>query len=143
MAPNGPFVRDRVRASIRRMKALLKIAILSASLLPGAVSIAHAGEADVVGAEARQSGDGSWTFSVTVRHADKGWNHYADAWEVLDTERTVLATRILAHPHVNEQPFTRSKSGIKIPATVTRVIVRARDSVHGYGGAEMTVTLER
>jgi hypothetical protein len=41
---------------------------------------------------------------VTVRHADEGWEHYADCWEVLTLDGEVLATRELAHPHDNEQP---------------------------------------
>ena len=54
----------------------------------------------------------------------------------------VLATRVLLHPHVDEQPFTRSHS-VKIPRDVDEVTVRAHDKVHGYGGAEMTVALKR
>ena len=53
---------------------------------------------------------------------------------------TVLGTRILHHPHVEEQPFTRSDV-IKVPAGVKSVIVRAGDKVHGLGGEEMTVVL--
>ena len=43
---------------------------------------------------------------VTVQHADTGWDHYADAWEVLAPDGTVLGTRTLLHPHTDEQPFT-------------------------------------
>jgi len=102
-----------------------------------------AGEADVVAVDARRSADGTWRFDVTVRHADEGWDHYADAWEVLAPDGTVLATRTLFHPHVAEQPFTRSLSGVRVPDDVDEIRLRARDSVHGYGGAEMTVTLPR
>jgi hypothetical protein len=51
------------------------------------------------------TGSGVYRFSVTVRHADEGWDHYADRWEVLTSDGTLLATRTLYHPHVNEQPF--------------------------------------
>ena len=47
--------------------------------------------------------------------ADSGWDHYANRWEVLEPEGQVIATRTLLHPHVDEQPFTRSLSGIHIP----------------------------
>ena len=104
---------------------------------------ATAGEADVVAAEAAVAADGTWRFSVTVRHADEGWDHYADAWDVVAPDGTVLATRILHHPHVDEQPFTRSLSGVVIPEDVATVTVRARDSVHGYGGATLEVVLDR
>ena len=102
-----------------------------------------AGEADVVAAEAAVAADGTWRFSVTVRHADEGWDHYADAWDIVAPDGTVLATRILHHPHVDEQPFTRSLSGIVIPEDVATVTVRAHDSVHGHGGATVEVVLER
>lgn len=104
---------------------------------------AQAGEADVVAVEASQSANGTWRFDVTVAHEDEGWDHYADQWDVLAPDGTVLGERVLAHPHVTEQPFTRSLSGVVIPPDVDTVIIRARDSVHGYGGAEMTISIER
>jgi hypothetical protein len=102
---------------------------------------AQAGEADVVDVEVSRSDDGTWSFDVTVRHADTGWDHYADAFEVVAPDGSVLGTRTLLHPHVDEQPFTRSLSGVAIPAGIEEVTVRAHDSVDGYGGAEMTVPL--
>lgn len=106
------------------------------------VAPAVAGEADVVAAEARQAADGSWSFSVTVRHADTGWDHYADAWEVRAPDGAVLGTRTLLHPHVDEQPFTRSLGGVAVPDGVTTVTICARDSVHDFGGACVDVDLE-
>lgn len=102
---------------------------------------AAAGEADVVSAVATQEAAGTWRFDVTVAHADEGWDHYADQWDVLAPDGTVLGTRVLFHPHVEEQPFTRSLSGVVIPDSVTTVTVRARDSVHGYGGVTVAVEL--
>lgn len=116
---------------MRRLLSILTISMLS--------SPAFAGESDVVGVEVSGQA-GNYTFSVTVEHADEGWDHYADGWEVVGEDGTVYGKRVLAHPHVNEQPFTRS-GRIKIPDGVTKVIVRAHDSVHGYGGKEMVVTL--
>ena len=104
---------------------------------------AQAGEADVVAVEVSQSANGTWRFDVTVAHADEGWDHYADQWDVLAPDGTVLGERVLAHPHVTEQPFTRSLSGVVIPPEIDTVTIRARDSVHGYGGIEMTVPIER
>ena len=69
--------------------------------------VALAGEADVVGVEVTKQGQGRFRFDVTVRHADEGWDHYADRWEVLGPDGAALGVRELAHPHVNEQPFTR------------------------------------
>jgi hypothetical protein len=112
---------------------------LLAAVLCGLPVAAQAGEADVVGVEVSRSG-GGYRFDVTVHHADAGWDHYADRWEVLAPDGAVLGTRVLAHPHVKEQPFTRSAT-VTIPAGIERVVVRAHDKVHGYGGAEMTVDL--
>jgi len=113
---------------------------LAAALLPCAVL---AGEADVVDARAERAADGTWRFSVTVRHADTGWDHYADAWDVVAPDGTVLGTRTLLHPHESEQPFTRSLSGVRIPDGIDEVTIRARDKVHGYGGREIVVILPR
>lgn len=107
------------------------------------VASASAGEADIVKAEAIQTSPGVWTVKVTVRHDDAGWDHYANRWEILDLERNILATRVLAHPHDNEQPFTRSLTGVLIPLEMRQVIVRAHDSVHGYGGKEFRLTLKK
>lgn len=103
---------------------------------------ALAGEADVVAVEVTASGD-TYRFDVTVNHADEGWDHYADAWEVLAEDGSVLATRVLHHPHVEEQPFTRSLGSVSIPEGILRVRIRAHDSVHGHGGLEKQVELPR
>lgn len=114
--------------------------VLLSLLISSAFStLAIAGEADVVDVNVSGSG-GSYTFSVTVQHADEGWDHFADRWEVVGKDGVVYGTRVLAHPHVNEQPFTRSGT-INIPNSVQNVIVRAHDSVHGFGGKEITVPL--
>jgi len=102
-----------------------------------------AGEADVVGVVATKSGPGVFRFDVTVRHDDAGWDHYADQWEVVAPDGTVLGQRVLLHPHVEEQPFTRSLTGVAVPEGVDRVTVRARDSQHGWGGREQDVPLPR
>ena len=127
----------------RRRRTLLPAALAGAGLLAASVP-ALAGEADVVGVEIRREAAGTYAFDVTVRHADTGWQHYADCWEVLAPDgKTVLGTRKLLHPHEDEQPFTRSLSGVRIPDGMAEVIVRAHDLVHGYGGAEMRVTIPR
>lgn len=102
----------------------------------------HAGLADVVSASADCSAS-VCRFVVTVRHDDEGWIHYANAWEVVAPDGAVLATRVLQHPHVGEQPFTRELSGVSVPATLASVRIRARDSVHGFGGREVVVPLAK
>ena len=102
-----------------------------------------AGEADVVNVSVKQSVKNTFSFSGTVRHADEGWDHYANKWDVVAPDGTVLGTRVLYHPHVDEQPFTRSLSGVNIPDTVDTVTVRAHDSVHHFGGETKMVKLPR
>ena len=121
------------------MKPLTLIAIIGAATLTANSTIA--GEADVVGVRMVERGD-TYSFSVTVRHADAGWEHYADKWEVVAPDGQVIDTRILVHPHDNEQPFTRSLGGVRIPDEVTKVRVRAHDKVHGYGGREMEIDMK-
>ena len=108
----------------------------------------QAANADVTYVRAVQTDAATWTFHVTVEHPDTGWEDYADGWDVLTPDGTVLKpdpeepfTRLLLHPHVGEQPFTRSQSGIVIPEGVTQVRVRAHDLVDGYGGREVIVDL--
>lgn len=82
-------------------------------------------------------------FSVTLSHPDTGWDHYADGWEVLDADGNSLGIRELLHPHVTEQPFTRSLSGVQVPADATVVYVRARCNLDGWSDALFEVTLPR
>jgi len=105
------------------------------------VATAVAGPADVEAVSVSATGAGQYRFSVTVRHADAGWDHYADRWEVLTLDGTLLGTRTLYHPHVDEQPFQRELSGVVIPDNIPAVVVRAHDSVHGFSGVTQTVTL--
>ncbi|HAK46014.1 MAG TPA: hypothetical protein DCO79_08875 [Spirochaeta sp.] len=84
-----------------------------------------------------------WRFDVSLLHEDTGWNHYANLWIVVDADtEEEYGRRILAHPHVNEQPFTRSQSGIGIPESVEAVIVKAACNIHGFGGTELLVELK-
>ena len=108
-----------------------------------ATATVYAGEADVVEVKVRPAGDGSYNFDVTVRHEDEGWKHYADKWDVVSPDATVLGARTLHHPHVDEQPFTRSLSGVKIPSGIDAVTVRAHDSVHGYSGKTVKVAVPK
>jgi hypothetical protein len=99
------------------------------------------GKADVIDVKIKRMGNDIYQFGVTVLHRDEGWDHYADKWDVVAPDGTVLGTRTLLHPHVEEQPFTRSLDGVKIPGTVQNVIIRAHDSTHDYGGKEVAVDL--
>lgn len=99
--------------------------------------------AQVENVKAIQSKDNSWCFYTTIRHNDEGWEHYADLWLVSDLKGNKLAERVLAHPHVNEQPFTRSQCNINIPKEISEVIVKAKCNKHDFSGQQITVDLNK
>ena len=67
---------------------------------------------------------------------------YADGWRVVLEDGTVLGTRVLHHPHVDEQPFTRSLGNVTIPAGLPAVFVEARTNTGGWGAARFRVSLK-
>ncbi|MBT3170065.1 MAG: hypothetical protein HN333_01370, partial [Rhodospirillaceae bacterium] len=71
---------------------MLKQIVAAIVALIGALNLALpalAGEADVVKAEARRGAEESYHFSVTLRHDDEGWDHYADKWDVVAPDGTI------------------------------------------------------
>ena len=123
------------------MTALTLLASRSPCLLLLVSSICAAGEADVTDTAVNCDSSRVCTFSVTVRHEDTGWDHYADHWRVLDPDGNELGKRILLHPHVSEQPFTRSLSGVQVPSDIKHVTIEAHDKVHEYGGTQLEVSV--
>ncbi len=101
-----------------------------------------AGEADVIAAKVEHSGGSFYRFTVTVQHDDEDWEHFAKAWEILDSDGNILGARVLLHPHINEQPFTRSQS-ISLPENINQVTIRAYDLIHKFGGKELTLKIEK
>ena len=93
------------------------------------------------------SGDaGSYTFNVTIESADIDCSQYADWWEVLTTDGTLVYRRILDHSHTDANgtsdpnapgnTFTRSGGPVSVEENDV-VLVRAHMSVGGYNGAVM------
>ncbi len=83
-----------------------------------------------------------WRVDVTLEHGDTGWDHYADGWEVLDARGNRLAHRELLHPHVNEQPFTRSLGGVSVPEGINEIFIEASTNTSGWGAARFPMTLK-
>jgi len=129
-----------LRAKMFLGDEMSKLLLVSCACLFALVQNGFAGETDVVGVKVRAGASG-FAFDVSLRHGDTGWDHYADRWDVVGLDGTVYGSRILAHPHENEQPFTRSKSGIKIPEGVKQVEIRGSAKPHGLGGKTMVVDL--
>jgi hypothetical protein len=109
----------------------MKVAILFAMLAGTA-----AADAPVVDAVSVNGG----RFDVTLSHPDTGWDHYADGWRVEDQDGNVLGTRVLGHPHVTEQPFTRS---LKIDGPLPAIVyVRSRCIVDGWSQTTFEVATQ-
>ncbi len=123
------------------MRALvIALAILAA---PNGALADGAGKANVTDVEVTQTGTDTFRFTVTIASEETGWDYYADAFEIVGPDGDVLATRTLHHPHVDEQPFTRSLTGVNIGPDIDEVTVRAHHHPEGYDGRTMTVTLPR
>jgi hypothetical protein len=123
----------------------MKQLILSLVVLLAAtavVPLAQAGDVEIVMVKMTHQGE-TWSAHVTLRHDDTGWDHYADAWRVVGENGAQFGTRTLYHPHSSEQPFTRSLSGITIPADVSVVYVEAHDKVHGWSPQRVRVDLRQ
>lgn len=118
---------------------MFKTALTLAFLFTAQSAVADNGVIENV--RVTQSG-GLWTFDVTVSHGDTGWDHFADAWRILDASGNEIAIRKLIHPHVDEQPFTRSLSGIQLPAGTTQVGIQVRDTVSGWSAEIKTVPIK-
>ncbi|MEZ4615703.1 MAG: hypothetical protein R2867_09350 [Caldilineaceae bacterium] len=85
--------------------------------------------------------DSQWSFDVTVHYPDSGWADYADGWHVETPAGEILGTRVLLHPHVGEQPFTRSLGGVTIPHDVEHVLIRGHDLISGYSSQTAEIPL--
>jgi hypothetical protein len=114
-----------------------RLAILFTLLAAPAV----AGEADVAAVAIRARGAGVYDLDVTIRSQDTGWERYADRIEALSPDGTVLGTRVLEHPHEDEQPFTRDLYGVRVPAGIDTITVRAHFRPAGFDGAVKAVRL--
>ena len=136
IAPRGNVTANRAKSRYSDHMtrfALLLIALFSASPL-------WAEGPEITRVDAEKSGM-SWKFHVTILHGDTGWDHYADGWEVLDAKGNRLGYRKLLHPHVDEQPFTRSLNGVTVPDGMREVYVRARCSQGDWTSEAVKVDL--
>jgi len=104
--------------------------------------VAQANEVEILNVYMQET-DSGWRAEVTLKHADANWEHYADAWRIVDGNGHLYKTRVLFHPHINEQPFTRSLSNIKIPADKPIIYVEAHDKKHGWSKQRVMVDLTR
>ena len=121
-----------------------EINVLVTSLL--ALSVLNTTDADevkILAADLHSTGDNRWSVNVTLHHDDTGWDHYADNWRVVDGEGKTLGERVLHHPHVDEQPFTRGLGDVEVPEGATTVYIEAHDKVHGWTAKRLEVNLSK
>lgn len=82
-------------------------------------------------------------ISATVRSADTGDDKYADLWQVRTPDGDIVVERVLTHPHVDEQPFTRSAQATPLADDITDLVVVAHDSIAGWCGTAFDLTLDQ
>jgi len=104
--------------------------------------IAMANQVEIVNVMIEPSAN-RWTFHVTLKHDDTGWEHYADDWRIVDEKGHVLGNRKLWHPHVGEQPFTRSLAGVLIPKKTDIIYIEAHDKVHGWSKQRVRIDMHK
>jgi len=76
---------------------------------------------------------GQFSFSVEIMSPDIDCDQYADWWEVIDENGSLVYRRILLHSHAQEQPFIRSGGPVTIKLD-QEILVRAHMNNSGYGG---------
>lgn len=124
------------------MPRLLPLIGFSLLLLAAPISSksALAGDADVIAVQPTRTAADTYSFAVTVKSKDTGWERYADRLEAVGPDGTVLGTRTLLHPHDDEQPFTRDLSDVTIKGPL-KVTIRAHFKPTGFDGDTKTISL--
>ena len=118
------------------MKNIIKILVIW--VFTSATAMAT--DVEIVKVKLDAQGPGKWRANVTLLHPDSGWEHYADAWRFMSEDGKLLGTRVLYHPHENEQPFTRSLT-LDIPPGASTVYVEAHDKVHGWSKQRVKIDM--
>ena len=127
----------RSSMNIQNIVNILTVCFLALCVL----NAAEAGDVKIIAADFQRNGADRWSVNVTLKHDDTGWDHYADNWRITDDEGNTIGNRVLYHPHVNEQPFTRNLGGVKVPIGITTVYIDAHDKVHGWTPDRLKVDL--
>jgi hypothetical protein len=92
--------------------------------------------------------DGSWTITPTLwspYEVTMSATQYCDFVEIrsadVGTTYTVLGKRTFDSPHPEEQPFSRAIRDIILPDGTNTITAVGHDSVNGYCGETLTLTL--
>ena len=122
------------------MKVLFYSIAISTALF---IQQSFASETFIENVVATADGQGRYRFEVTLAHGDKSWDHYADVWQIETLQGEVLAQRVLLHPHISEQPFTRSLAGVQLPQGTAQVLISAGCTVDGINSQRYILQLAK
>jgi hypothetical protein len=99
--------------------------ILTVFILFSFINICFASDAEIIQVKAELTSAQKYNISVTIKHADEGWDHYVNAWRIYSPDGELLGERVLHHPHIKEQLFTRNLLGVSIPNELSEVRIVA------------------
>ena len=120
-----------------------KVTLFTSALLLTLSHSSKANDINILAAAIIHQSHGEYLVNVKLEHHDTGWQHYADEWRLVDNEGNILGTRVLQHPHVHEQPFTRSLSNVKLSSELQAVFIEAHDKVHGWTKSRLMIDLTK
>ena len=120
-----------------------KVTLFTSALVLAVSHSSQANDINILAAAIIHQSHGEYLVNVKLEHHDTGWQHYADEWRLVDNEGNILGTRVLQHPHVHEQPFTRSLSNVKLSSELQAVYIEAHDKVHGWTKNRLMIDLTK
>ena len=120
-----------------------KITLLASALLLALSHSSKANNISILATAIIHQSHGEYLVNVKLEHRDTGWQHYADEWRIVDSQGNILGSRVLQHPHVNEQPFTRALSNVKLSNELDTVYIEAHDKVHGWTKNRLKIDLSK
>ena len=120
-----------------------KITLLASALLLALSHSSKANNISILATAIIHQSHGEYLVNVKLEHRDTGWQHYADEWRTVDSQGNILGSRVLQHPHVNEQPFTRALSNVKLSNELDTVYIEAHDKVHGWTKNRLRIELSK
>lgn len=120
-----------------------KVTLFTSALLLTLSHSSKANDINILAAAIIHQSHGEYLVNVKLEHHDTGWQHYADEWRLVDNKGNILGSRVLHHPHVHEQPFTRSLSNVKLSNELQAVFIEAHDKVHGWTKIRLMIDLTK
>ena len=120
-----------------------KVTLFTSALVLVLSHSSKANDINILAAAIIHQSHGEYLVNVKLEHHDTGWQHYADEWRLVDNKGNILGSRVLHHPHVHEQPFTRSLSNVKLSNELQAVFIEAHDKVHGWTKIRLMIDLTK